>query len=86
MMRALVVAPLLAFALVACGDSVTEPSSGALVTFDVQGERFRIWLTGDDDVDAARRAQAQAAPPASRTAASSPARSSIRGGAGTSRT
>jgi hypothetical protein len=46
--------------MAACGDGVTRPSSGALVLFDVEGERFRIWLNAQDDIDAARRAQAGA--------------------------
>ena len=43
-----------------CGDGLTRPSSGVLVLFDIEGERFRIWLDAQDDIDAARRAQAGA--------------------------
>lgn len=49
---------LLVVMLAACGGSPTQPSSGALVTFDVSGETFRVWLTADAQIDAARSAQA----------------------------
>lgn len=45
-------------ALCACTGSVTRPSTGALVTVDVESEQFRIWLTDEDDIEAARRAHA----------------------------
>jgi hypothetical protein len=44
----------------ACENVVTRPSSGALVLFDVEGERFRIWLNAQEDIDAARRAKSGA--------------------------
>lgn len=42
----------------ACSDGPTRPSDGALVTFDVVGETFRVWLTATEDIEAAERAQA----------------------------
>jgi hypothetical protein len=42
----------------ACGDStVIAPSTGALVTFAVAGETFRVSLPSSDQVAAARAAQ-----------------------------
>ena len=42
----------------ACGDSTpTAPSTGALVTFAVASESFRVSLTSSDQVAAARAAQ-----------------------------
>ena len=42
----------------ACGDDApTHPSSGALVTFDVVGETFRVSLTTREQVAAAQAAQ-----------------------------
>jgi hypothetical protein len=49
---------LLIVLLAACGGIVTHPSSGALVSFDVQGETFRVWLTAQEDIDAAKAARA----------------------------
>lgn len=49
----------LACALAACdSDSPTQPTTGAIVTFEVGGERFRAWLTTPEQIDAARAAQA----------------------------
>jgi hypothetical protein len=48
---------LLAVALAGCGDSM-GPSDGAVVTFDVAGESFRVRLETERQVDAARAAQA----------------------------
>ena len=47
----------------ACGgdDSPTGPSSGAIVTFAVAGETFRVALTTPEQVAAARAAQSGAA-------------------------
>ena len=43
----------------ACGDGTPEgPTSGALVTFAVQQETFRVWLTSSDQIAAARAAAA----------------------------
>ena len=56
MRRTLAVA--LGFLLTACGGGHPEsPSSGAIVTFAVANETFRVWLPTDDGVAAARRAQ-----------------------------
>jgi hypothetical protein len=41
-----------------CGGSPSAPSSSAIVTFSVVGERFRVLLTGDEQIAAARAAQA----------------------------
>jgi hypothetical protein len=51
---------LLAASMTACsGDSPTSPSSDAVVTFRVAGsETFRVRLTSEGQIDAARRAQA----------------------------
>ena len=44
-------------AFVACdGDGLTAPSRGALVTFHVAGETFRIHLLDQKQIDAAHRA------------------------------
>jgi hypothetical protein len=49
---------LLASALaIACDSPPTTPSSGALVTFTVAGETFRVALTSADQLAAARAAQ-----------------------------
>jgi hypothetical protein len=40
----------------ACGDGPTEPSRGALVTFRVVDETFRVHLLDEGQIDAARRA------------------------------
>lgn len=46
----------------ACGDgSPARPTSGALVTFDVSGETFRVWLSTPDRIAAARAARDGAA-------------------------
>jgi hypothetical protein len=42
---------------VACDETPTAPSSGAVVTFAVAGETFRVALTTGDQVAAARAAQ-----------------------------
>lgn len=39
-------------------DSPTAPTAVAVVTFDVVGERFRVRLTSDEQLEAARAAQA----------------------------
>ena len=75
----------LGLAVTACANGVTTPSSGALVLFDVEGERFRIWLDHQEDIDAARRVRAER-PRAFRAGGSCQGRSSMRGGAGTWRT
>lgn len=41
-----------------CGGSPTPPSRVAVVTFQVGDESFRVQLVGDDQISAARRAQA----------------------------
>jgi hypothetical protein len=42
----------------ACGgDNPTEPSESALATFQVGAEQFRIQLTSEEQLNAARRAQ-----------------------------
>ena len=42
----------------ACGDRIpTSPSTGAIVTFAVADETFRVWLTSADQIAAARTAQ-----------------------------
>jgi hypothetical protein len=42
----------------ACGDGLTtRPSTGAIVTFAVADETFRVWLTSDGEIAAARAAQ-----------------------------
>jgi hypothetical protein len=41
-----------------CGSGSTSPSDGAVVTFRVIDETFRVRLVGDEAIDAARRAQA----------------------------
>lgn len=54
----LTLAGLLAFGGVACdGDGPTSPSDGATVTIGVGTEMFRVHLTDDEQIDAARRAQ-----------------------------
>jgi hypothetical protein len=42
---------------IACGGTPTTPSSGAVVTFAVGSETFRVALTSADQVAAARAAQ-----------------------------
>jgi hypothetical protein len=42
----------------ACGSSSTSPSRGAIVTFQVADEIFRVLLLDEAQVEAARRAQA----------------------------
>jgi hypothetical protein len=42
---------------VACGRGPAQPSGGALVTFQVADEVFRVWLSDADTLAAARRAQ-----------------------------
>ena len=53
---------LIAIALIAsataCDETLTDPSSGAIVTFQVANERFRILLTSPEQVAAARDARA----------------------------
>jgi hypothetical protein len=49
---------LLSALLVACDDGPTEPSPVAVVTFAVADETFRVALTTDEQLDAARAAQA----------------------------
>ena|SRR5688572_20217625 len=45
--------------LIACGDGTPgDPTSGALVTFAVQQETFRVWLLSAEQIAAARAAQA----------------------------
>jgi hypothetical protein len=39
-----------------CGGTATGPSSDAVVTFAVAGERFRVLLTSDEQIAAARAA------------------------------
>ena len=47
-----------ALCVVACGDGTpTSPSTGAIVTFAVADETFRVWLTSADQIAAARAAQ-----------------------------
>ena len=47
-----------AFCTGACSDGTpTRPSSGAIVTFAVADEMFRVWLTSDDQIAAAQAAQ-----------------------------
>jgi hypothetical protein len=41
-----------------CDDSLTGPSPSAFVTFAVAGERFRVALTSEEQLAAARAAQA----------------------------
>jgi hypothetical protein len=41
-----------------CGGSPTPPSRVAIVTFQVENERFRVQVVGEDQISAARRAQA----------------------------
>jgi hypothetical protein len=42
----------------ACGERrPTRPSSGVLVTLAVADETFRVWVTGDEQIAAARAAQ-----------------------------
>ena len=48
----------LALTALACDESPTSPTGGAVVTFDVQGERFRVWLPTPEQIAAARAAQA----------------------------
>jgi len=49
---------LAALAADACGDRTpTSPSAGAIVTFAVADETFRVWLTSADQIAAARAAQ-----------------------------
>lgn len=43
---------------VACDDTPTGPSSGAVVSFSVQGEVFHVWLQTQEQIAAARAAQA----------------------------
>jgi hypothetical protein len=44
--------------LAACDDGPTAPSESAIVTFEVAGETFRVELTGERQIAAARAAQA----------------------------
>lgn len=46
-----------AAAVAACGGSSTSPSPGAVVTFSVVNETFRVSLTTPDQVAAAKAAQ-----------------------------
>jgi hypothetical protein len=47
-----------ALVTVGCGDGMpTSPSSGAIVTFAVANETFRVWLTSEDQVEVAQAAQ-----------------------------
>lgn len=47
-----------ALGLGACGsDTPTTPSTGAMVTFAVADETFRVWLTSHDQIAAGRAAQ-----------------------------
>jgi len=43
---------------IACSGSPTNPSAGAIVTFQVIDESFRVRLTTPQQIDAARQAQA----------------------------
>jgi hypothetical protein len=48
----------IALATAGCGDeSPTSPSAGAIVTFAVGNETFRVWLTSDEQIAAARLAE-----------------------------
>lgn len=55
--RTLSVVLVLLFAT-ACSESPTNPSTGAIVTFQVVDETFRVRLTTPQQIDAARQAQA----------------------------
>jgi len=44
--------------LIACNESPTEPSSGAVATIEVGPEQFRVWLRTPEQIDAARAALA----------------------------
>jgi hypothetical protein len=58
--RAWVLASAVALSIVfaiACDETATAPSSGAVVTFAVAGETFRVALTTADQIAAARAAQ-----------------------------
>jgi hypothetical protein len=48
---------LLVVTAAACDDSPTSPSPEAIVTFEVGGEMFRVGLTTDEQIAAARAAQ-----------------------------
>jgi hypothetical protein len=47
----------LAMLVAACDDSPTSPETGALVTFNVADETFRVELTSADQIAAAHAAQ-----------------------------
>src|SRR5215207_5956054 len=49
---------LVALGAAGCADGTpTSPSSGALVTFAVANESFRVWLSSEEQIAAARSAQ-----------------------------
>jgi hypothetical protein len=46
-----------ALGVTACSNGATAPSSGAVVTFTVLDERFKVWLTDQDQIAAAKAAR-----------------------------
>lgn len=54
----IVLAAFISAMVAACDDGPTTPSTGALVTFRVRSETFRIHLQSEEQIEAARRAQA----------------------------
>lgn len=53
-MRRLMLGLAMMTAVMACGDDPTSPDElegGALATFEVSGEQFRIWVTNDATID-----------------------------------
>ena len=57
-MRVMTIVIVMTYWASACGDNAaTAPSTGALVTFSVGGETFRVSLTSSDQVASARAAQ-----------------------------
>ncbi len=48
----------LALSLAACSGAATRPTTGAIVTFNVASETFRVRLTSPEQIDAAQRARA----------------------------
>jgi hypothetical protein len=57
-MKRILAASFLSFLAAACGGTVTAPSDTAIVTFAVGSEVFRVQLTGERQLEAARAAQA----------------------------
>ena len=55
-MRRASAAAVAAVSLLACGDSMTQPSDSAIVTFRVVDETFRVRLTTAAQIEAARAA------------------------------